>query len=310
MSSAGDARVDLPQHVRAHGVPARPGWSFIVSGNEKVVVAQEKLHHNTPYVFPVRQPSAALQCEIRSCHERKLRYVEPLRLHYQLEEGAIPEMVVTLPFLTMYVPALALFRLLGVADRADAMRVIVGDEEAQESPLLKSILDNDRTADMDVATLYEYVGKEGTREATRERRQRYIDHIINCEVLPHQGLTRTPEVLRSKALYLGLMVRKLMRVYTGDLQSDDRDHFATKRVDCAGTQFGLLARQIFRVVHSHSAWPCTARRPTGCSTQTSGTSWPGSESRKRFVHSPVATGGSCRRGARRRRTAWRSSCRA
>ena len=227
------------------------GGYFIVSGNEKVVVAQEKLHHNTPYVFPVRQPSRfALQCEIRSCHERKLRSTSSLYVYItNSKKGAIPEMVVTLPFLTMYVPALALFRLLGVADRADAMRVIVGDEEAQESPLLKSILDNDRTADMDVATLYEYVGKEGTREATRERRQRYIDHIINCEVLPHQGLTRTPEVLRSKALYLGLMVRKLMRVYTGDLQSDDRDHFATKRVDCAGTQFGLLFRQIFRVVH-------------------------------------------------------------
>ena len=98
--------------------------------------------------------------------------------------------------------------------------------------------------------LYFFLYRKGTREPTRERRQRYLDHIVNCEVLPHQGLTRSPEVLRLKALYLGLMVRKLVRVYVGELQCDDRDHFAAKRVDCAGTQFGLLFRQVCEVYTS------------------------------------------------------------
>lgn len=227
------------------------GGYFVVSGAEKVVVAQEKLHHNTPYVFPVRQPSRfAMQCEMRSCHEKKLRSTSSLYVYItNSKKGATPEMVVTLPFITMSVPIIALFRLLGVESRHDAMQVIVGDEEAKESPMLTAILDNDNTADMDVESLYEFIGREGTKEVTRERRQRYINHILNCEVLPHQGLSRTPEIIRAKALYLGLMVRKLMRVYTGDLQCDDRDHFAAKRVDCAGTQFGLLFRQVFRGVH-------------------------------------------------------------
>ena len=231
------------------------GGYFIVNGCEKVVIAQEKLHHNAPYVFSVKQPSRfALQCEIRSCHERKLRSTSSLYVYItNTKKGAIPEMVVTLPFVNMNVPVLALFRLLGVENRHDAMQVIVGDEEAKESPLLISILDNDYTADMSVESLYEYIGKEGTREVTKEKRQRYLDHIISCEVLPHQGLSRTPEILRAKALYLGLMVRKLMKVYTGDLQCDDRDHFAAKRVDCAGTQFGLLFRQVFRNVHKSLA---------------------------------------------------------
>ena len=231
------------------------GGYFIVNGCEKVVIAQEKLHHNTPYVFSVKQPSRfALQCEIRSCHERKLRSTSSLYVYItNTKKGATPEMVVTLPFVNMNVPALALFRLLGVANREDAMEVIVGDEEAKESHLLVSILDNDYTADMSVESLYDYIGREGTTEVTKEKRQRYIDHILNCEVLPHQGLQRTPDILRAKALYLGLMVRKLMRVYTGDLQSDDRDHYAAKRVDCAGTQFGLLFRQVFRNVHKSIA---------------------------------------------------------
>lgn len=226
------------------------GGYFIVGGCEKVLVAQEKLHHNVPYVFAVKQPSRfALQCEIRSCHERKLRSTSSLYVYITAaKRGATPDMVVELPFVKMYVPVLALFRLLGVETRAEAVEAIVGDSTAVESRLLCSILDNDSTADMSSEALYEYIGKEGTRETTREKRQRYLDHIINCEVLPHQGLVRTPEVLRAKALYLGLMVRKLVRVYEGKLQCDDRDHLAAKRVDCAGTQFGLLFRQVFRTV--------------------------------------------------------------
>lgn len=237
------------------------GGYFIVSGGEKVLVAQEKLHHNTPYVFNVKQPSRfSLQCEIRSCHEKKLRSTSSLYIYItNAKKGSTPEMVVTLPFVFMHIPVLALFRLLGVKTRQEAMGAIVGDNAAPESRLLCSILDNDSTADMSVEDLYEYIGREGTKEATKEKRQRYLDHIVNCECLPHQGLTRDPEVLQAKALYLGLMIRKMIRVYTGQLSCDDRDHYSAKRVDCAGTQFGLLFRQIFRgtqkslAAHLHKA---------------------------------------------------------
>jgi DNA-directed RNA polymerase II subunit RPB2 len=231
--------------------PLDPGGYFLIGGVEKVLVAQEKLHVNVPYVFAVKQPARfALQCEIRACHERKLRSTSSLYLYItNTKRGATPQMVVELPFLKMHLPVLALFRLLGVETRRAALEAIVGDDDARESRLLAAILDNDPTADLaSLEELYEHVGREGTREPTREKRQRYVDHLLNCEVLPHMGLVRTPEVLRAKALYLGLMIRKLVRVYTGELQPDDRDHLAAKRVDCAGTQFGLLFRQVFRQV--------------------------------------------------------------
>ena len=68
------------------------GGYFIVGGCEKVLVAQEKLHHNVPYVFAVKQPSRfALQCEIRSCHERKLRSTSSLYVYITAaKRGATP----------------------------------------------------------------------------------------------------------------------------------------------------------------------------------------------------------------------------
>ena len=227
------------------------GGYFIVSGCEKVVIAQEKLHHNTPYVFPVKQPSRfALQCEIRSCHERKLRSTSSLYIYVtNTKKGAIPDLLVTLPFLSAQISLLTLFRLLGVSSADEAMELAVGDEAASEYRLLRSVFESDPHADTSEAELLEHVCTEGCRDSPRDRRRRYLDHIIDCEVLPHQGLAHTPEVLRAKALYLGIMVRKLLRVYAGEAHCDDRDHFATKRVDCSGTQFGLLFRQMFRGMH-------------------------------------------------------------
>ena len=227
------------------------GGYFVVSGCEKVLVAQEKLRHNVPYIFRLRQPNRfVLQCEVRSCHEKKLRSTSSLYLYItNTKKGATPDIIATLPFMTTSLPIYTLFRLLGVESKTDVMEMIIGTSGSADARLLSSILDADPTADMLIDELHEHVGKECTTESTPERRQRYVDHIINCEVLPHQGLVRTPEVIRSKALFLGMMVRKLLCVHSGELQCDDRDHFALKRVDCAGVQFGLLFRQVFRSVH-------------------------------------------------------------
>jgi len=69
-------------------------------------------------------------------------------------------MVATLPFVNMHVPVLAVFRLLGVETRAEAMEAIVGDSGASDYRLLSSILENDWTADMGVEALYDYIGRE------------------------------------------------------------------------------------------------------------------------------------------------------
>ena len=66
------------------------GGYFIVSGCEKVLVAQEKLApERAVRLQRVKQPSRFfLQCEIRSCHERKLRSTSALRVHHEREKAA------------------------------------------------------------------------------------------------------------------------------------------------------------------------------------------------------------------------------
>ena len=165
------------------------GGFFIINGIEKALLAQEKLHTNQTYVFALKQPSKyQLVAEIRSCHELKMRSTSTLYLYITAtKRGAIPEMVASLPFIEMNVPILAIFKLLGVKTRDEALSLIVGhpDEEDEATRLLCGILDNDSTADMRYEDILEWMGREGTKEPTRERRLRYIEHIITNELLPH-----------------------------------------------------------------------------------------------------------------------------
>ena len=233
---------------KSHECRQDQGGYFIINGIEKALLAQEKLHTNQPYVFPVRPPSKyQLMCEIRSCHERKLRSTSTLYLYItNTKRGATPEMVAVLPFIDMQIPVLAIFKLLGVNTRVEAAKMVVGCTDTEEGRLLCGILDNDPTCDMKYDDLLEWLGREGTKESTREKRMRYLDHIITNELLPHMGLKHTPDINRAKAFYLGFMVRKLLRVYMGELQCDDRDHYANKRIDTAGTLMSLLFRQVYR----------------------------------------------------------------
>lgn len=74
------------------------------------------------------------------------------------------------------------------------------------------------------------------------------EHICTNELLPHMGLSMDESVKKAKACYLGCMVRKLMCTYTGQLQCDDRDHYANKRIDTAGMLMSLLFRQVYRTL--------------------------------------------------------------
>lgn len=226
------------------------GGFFIINGIEKALLAQEKLHTNQTYIFNVKQPSKfQLVAEIRSCHELKMRSTSTLYIYITAtKQGAIPEMVASLPFIDMHVPVLGIFKLLGIKTRDEALKLIVGNLDAEETRLLCGILDNDSTADMTYDDILEWMGREGTKEPTRERRLRYIEHILTNELLPHMGLTLNPESLRAKACYLGFMVRKLVGTYTGQLQCDDRDHYANKRIDTAGVLMSLLFRQVYRTL--------------------------------------------------------------
>ena len=227
------------------------GGYFIINGLEKTLIAQQKLRTNTSFVWPGRRPSRAkLVCEVRSCHERKMRSTSTLFLELIPDaSGAPAHIAVQLPFLTRTVPLTSLFKMLGCG-RIEDMVTVCSEDDADIVRLAHFILRNDeQSIGGEVASgerLVEWIGAEATTETAHEKQQRYVTHILGCELLPHMGLGNSAEVHRGKVMYLGHMVHRLLLVHLGRRSLDDRDHFANKRVDATGHLMSLLFRQLFR----------------------------------------------------------------
>lgn len=244
--------------------PRDEGGYFIVKGLDRTLQMQETLRTNTVFVFTVKQPNKyGFVCEVRSRYETKMRSTSTLRINISTRKGGTPPVVVitTMPFLPTDVPLLAMFRMLGFGDREDMVRFIHGPTPlpADVAPHVNAVLCH-ACADSTDDEIFDGVGRAGTKEPTAEGRRKYVMNLLANEFLPHLGLQNTPVELRKKAMYLGMMVRRLLIAYSdapagfsgNEVEGlsikgvDDRDHYANKRLSTAGTMIALLLRQHMR----------------------------------------------------------------
>ncbi len=253
---------------------------FVVNGSEKTLLAQEKLKCNTAFVFPIKHSRFTHQCECRSCHELKLRSSAQPNFHPATSpptflrvvlhsrnacvcvcvttastllmfatrpDAGFVNIYVELPFIKLHVPLPSLFKILGITERNDVMDMIQVDRDTRIAQTIRTIFDNDTHAEMSREQVLDWLGKEGTKETTREKRQKFLSHIISNECVPHMSLQMTESACRKKALYVAYMARRLLRVVHGLDRCDDRDNFQIKRIDASGTLMSLQLRQLFRM---------------------------------------------------------------
>jgi DNA-directed RNA polymerase II subunit RPB2 len=230
--------------------PLDPRGYFICNGQEKVVIAQEKMRTN--FVFVKRSGPAACTAEVRSLHASKARSTSTLLVQLSSRAGQLGEVLtVQLPFVEVPVAATAMLRLLHFED-LEAMlaflepHVCEGPGHAAAMQILRRALNVPEALLKSRAELMEEIGRHGTKEATAERRLQYMEHLVENEFLPHQGMDPSPEVLRRKCTFFALVLTKLARVFLGLQPPDDRDDFALKRVESTGQLFALLTRQLYR----------------------------------------------------------------
>lgn len=269
--------------------PYDEGGYFVIRGIERGLQVQEGMRTNLPVISPVKQPNKySFVCEVRSRHESKMRSTSTLRVYITTKKGgAAPEIFLAMPFLpTLDVPLIMVLRLLeDVADHEQFIRLIVpevsdgegvgdgdGDRERRgpHAPSRATLLGVVREVlthtsnRMNIDELYDYIGREGTRETTMESKRRYVSHLLANELLPHLGYSSTgtgaADIASKKIMYLCLIVRRLITAYCATPpgfggteeegrripEVDDRDHYANKRLSLCGTMIALLFRQLMR----------------------------------------------------------------
>jgi DNA-directed RNA polymerase II subunit RPB2 len=240
-----------------------PGGYFIINGNEKVIIAQERSANNMVNIFKTNNKpknSFTNSCEVKSESDEFFGAIRNLNIKFRAKDNAIR---VLAHRFRIDLPLWAFFVALGIESDLEIVKMIVYDVEAEENqemvhflrPSIEDIrhsITEFKTDEMkqNVALDYlarniTYLGAPKDIRLSNEDKIKYLKKILAEEFLPHCGSD-----FKKKAFYLGYAVNRLMidELNGNDMTFDDRDDYMNKRVDSSGILMGSLFGQCFKAL--------------------------------------------------------------
>jgi DNA-directed RNA polymerase subunit B len=215
--------------------PKDPGGYFIVNGSERVIVTQEDLAPNRVLVDTGKTGSNVT-------HTAKIisstaGYRVPVTIE-RLKDGTFH---VSFPAVPGRIPFVILMRALGILTDRDIVYAVSLDPEIQNE-LFPSLDQASSITSMEDAL--DFIGSRVAIGQKRENRIEKAQQILDKYFLPHLGTS--PEDRKKKAYYLAYAVSKVIELYLGRREPDDKDHYANKRLRLAGDLFASLFRVAFK----------------------------------------------------------------
>lgn len=228
-----------------------PGGYFIVNGSEKVVISQDRMVENKPLVFLKKDSSSqsyVVQVNSRSYDPHML----PQSLTIRLKKDDV--MMIRVPILAE-VNVFALFRALGVqSDREIINYTTQNETDRYMSNIVRASLNEcknekgikittrEEAYDFLINKIKVIQKVSNTDNVTKlEQKKLHLTDLLKNSFLPHVSGT-----LKDKAIYLGYMINRLLRVSLGRLPLDDRDSYLNKRIDLPGDLMFELFKQQYK----------------------------------------------------------------
>lgn len=218
--------------------PRDPGGHFIIKGNERVLVSQMRSSHNTIFVLPQKNSD-------KYSHIAEIRSMSDETGHSVLVQAMVgfDERTVnfSLPYIKEHIPVGVVFKALGFVSDKEIVSII-GLKGKTFEKYIKFILRDSYFCATQVDAL-KYIGKYSIHIIPNDKEEKYAFQVVESESFPHLGITGT---LLEQAVFLGYIVRKLLLTKTKHRSIDDRDNYANKRVEVAGTLLHDLFRNLFK----------------------------------------------------------------
>ena len=228
------------------------GGYFVVNGNEKVIISQDRIAENKTYVF-VNNKVSAYSCiaEIRSVQENRFSVPKTTTMKLSSKPNQFGRFIrINIHHIKHDIPLFILFRALGVESDHDIVDLCTlvgteGDADTVMDELVGTIeeANNVMTQREAFEYLVRYLNINGYPKEIISNRAKKMDilrEVLTYEFLPHVGTE-----FHKKALYLGYMANKLIRCHLKLIPYDDRDSYINKRIDTPGIQMANLFRQYY-----------------------------------------------------------------
>ncbi len=221
------------------------GGYFIVNGNEKVLIMQDRINENDTLVFTPNNNNDGIYAEIRSMSDSS--YLPPKTTSLNMI-GKLNHMGRSIrlntSFIRCEIPVFVMFRALGILSDNEIIKHIVYDIDNKDNQriivqLMACCEDASEIHTQEQAEEFIIKNMIGINKNTQNSTKIIRDTIIN-DFLPHVGKN-----YRRKALYLGYMIHKMIRIYLEYDDYDNRDSYMNKRIDTPGVLMSNLFRQCY-----------------------------------------------------------------
>ena len=233
-----------------------PGGYFIINGSEKTCLGQERAAENQVQCFRVAKTGSkwSWMAEVKSVPEDRCISPKQVCMYLATKDSGFGHAIwVQIPRTKAPVPLFVLYRALGVlSDREICSRIVLDEvgltgDESSDAVLMAiraSIVAGNTCMTQEDAFEYLtnqvlYTPMHLDKEEGLRRKRRFMMEILNSDLFPH---CRTAE---RKERFLGYMANQLIRCSLGLQPPSDRDSYANKRIDLAGTLLNNLFRNYF-----------------------------------------------------------------
>lgn len=239
------------------------GGYFIMDGKEKVIVAQERIVTNRIFINKSKDPKFSYEGLIRCTSEENPLFPKTIVFHVFADSISMPEehedddddtsaadednpsenkfpraIIVSSPNISVKIPLFVLFRALGVESDKHILQCIVGDIK---DPTNKQMLEFLRTSVL-----------HGAHITNQEQAIEYLSNFVEYKhidkvkhVLIHDLFPNVGNSFNNKAMFLGHIVNKLVKVSMKITKESDRDSYLYKRVDISGFLIANLFRDYY-----------------------------------------------------------------
>jgi len=241
------------------------GGYFIIQGGERVIISQERMSENVPFVFrnnKVRNKESEV-IDVKSIgpdNEGAPKSMSVKIVQHAKNAIAPEHIIVTCPRIKAEIPLFVMMRALGLQNDKEIIELICGPDSTSsdvENPYAmifqecmeaaSTITTQEKAHEWLAANLG---GGGGSRESysantlqpNKPPRATTIKEVLAEECLPHIG---GADMMFEKACYIGFITKKVLDVFTGRVPHDDRDAYPNKKVELPGNLIGNLFRYLF-----------------------------------------------------------------
>lgn len=209
--------------------PDDTGGYFIINGTERVLIKIEDLAANR---FLVEKASVGVSPYVGKLFSEHGSFKIPHQVE-QLKDG-----IVYLSFTRVKrIPVVIVLKALGMLKDEEIMKSIA--TEGMSDEVYINLLDFATIKSEDEAL--DYIAKKIGITQAKDIRIERMRELLDKYLLPHLGIENDTRMF--KAQNLCKLIKKFLAVRNGDLPTDDKDHYMSKRVKMSGD---LLA-DLFRV---------------------------------------------------------------